>query len=101
MLALDLHERYELLMQLPVRFDSSNRSVIGYGEPQFYLREVERVQLQKGRTGLTSYNPIAERKFGSAEWKKTVESGGDFGAIGYRMITNQPVAGFKDRKIEK
>jgi hypothetical protein len=92
--AVDLYERYQLKMRLPVRFDSSRRTVIGYGEPKFYLLEVAK---QKGRE--TSYNPEGGREFGPAEWKKIVESRGDFGAIGYTMITNKPVPGFKDRKI--
>src|SRR5215510_4643252 len=48
----DLYERYELTMQLPVRFDSERRKVIGYGEPTFYLVEAAS---QKGRE--TTYNP--------------------------------------------
>jgi hypothetical protein len=28
-------------MQLPVRFDADGRKVVGYGDPSFYLREVE------------------------------------------------------------
>jgi len=95
-LGVDLYGRYELDMYLPVLFDPPRRRVIGYGEPKFYLREVAS---QKGRE--TAYNPTGERKFGSAEWKRIVESAGDFGAIGYVIITNQPVAGFKARKDVK
>ena len=91
----DLHERYELTMQLPVRFDPEGHTVVGYGEPKFYLSEAAR---QKGRA--TSYNPTGGRDFGSADWQKIVESGGDFAAIGYAMTTNQPVAGFRDRKVQ-
>jgi len=91
----DLYERYKLTMQLPVRFDSERRKVIGYGEPKFYL--VEAVS-QKGRE--TSHNPAGERRFGSAEWRMLVAHGGDFSAIGYLMRTNQPIAGFKDRKSQ-
>src|SRR5436309_1648578 len=36
----DLYERYEFRMQLPVRFDPERRKVIGYGEPQFSIWEV-------------------------------------------------------------
>jgi hypothetical protein len=92
----DLHERYEFTMQLPVRFDPEGHVVVGYGEPKFYLVEVAS---QKGRE--TSYNPAGARHFGSADWRKIVESGGDFLAIGYTMITNQPAAGFRDRKVQQ
>jgi hypothetical protein len=34
----DLHERYELTMQLPVLFDPGGRTVVGYGEPKFFLK---------------------------------------------------------------
>ena len=91
----DLYERYELTMQLPVQFDSERRKVIGYGEPKFYLMEAAS---QKGRE--TSYDPSGERRFGSAEWRTLVEHRGDFSAIGYGMHTNQPVAGFRDRKSQ-
>jgi len=91
----DLYERYELTMQLPVQFDSERRKVIGYGEPKFYLKEATR---QKGRE--TSYNPSGERRFGSVEWRTLVEHGCDFAAIGYEIRTNQPVAGFRDRKVQ-
>jgi len=91
--SVDLYEHYEFGMQLPALFDSSRRKVIGYGEPKFYILEVA---AQEGR--LTSYVLGRERHFGSAEWRQIVESGGNFETIGYSMITNQPVPGFKSRK---
>jgi hypothetical protein len=96
----DLHERYEFRMQLPVRFDSERRNVIGYGEPQFSIWEVATVT--RGPSGIAqeSFNPTGERHFRLAEWRTLVERGGDFSAIGYAMRTNQPVAGFRDRKIQ-
>jgi hypothetical protein len=94
----DLFERYELLMQLPVEFDSSGKKVTGYGEPKFYLHEVESVErLADGRSS-TSYRGSSQRVFGSAEWRKIVDAGGDFRAVGYTMTKDQPVPGFKDRK---
>jgi len=91
--AVNLYGRYELEMQLPAHFDSRRFAVIGYGEPKFCLLEVANY---KG--GETTYNPAGAVTFGSSAWRKIVESEGDFGAIGYSMITNQPVAGFKDRR---
>lgn len=95
-LEVDLYERYELTMQLPIQFGSERSEVIGYGEPKFYLVEVAS---QKGRE--TSYNPSGERRFGAAEWRTLVEHRGDFSAIGYTMITNQPIAGFRGRKRQQ
>jgi hypothetical protein len=89
----DLHGRYEFELRLPVRFDSSRRSIIGCGEPTFCLRELA---MQAGRE--RSYNQASDRQFGTAEWRKIVESGGNFQAIGYSMVTDQPAPGYRDRK---
>lgn len=96
----DLHERYEFRMQLPVRFDSERSKVIGYGDPQFSIWEAASVT--RGPSGIagTTLNPAGERHFGSAEWRTLVEHSGDFTAIGYVILTNQSVAGFRDRKIQ-
>jgi hypothetical protein len=92
----DLHQRYELTMQLPVRFDPEGRTVVGYGDPKFYLVEAAS---QKGRE--TWYNHEGARHFGSDEWRKVVESGGDFSAVGYTMVTDRPVPGFAQRKVQQ
>lgn len=98
--SVDLHGRYEFGMQLPVFFDPERSKVLSYGEPQFWIWEVATVT--RGPSGIagSSFNPAGERHFGSAEWRTIVEHGGDFSAIGYAMRTNQPVAGFKGRKIQ-
>src|SRR5262245_23632704 len=46
----DLHERYEFSMQLPVHFDSGRRKVVGYGEPQFVIWEAASVT--RGPSGI-------------------------------------------------
>jgi hypothetical protein len=94
----DLYERYELVMQLPAVFDAPHRKVIGYGEPRFYLMEAVSVKRNKSGIAETSLNPAGDRKFGPAQWKRIVEADGNFAVIGYTMLTNQPVPGFKDRK---
>jgi hypothetical protein len=90
-----LEGRYELNMKLPVTFDPAGRQVVSYGEPQFYLSEAAEVV---GRC--VSYNPAHGRQFGSSEWKKVVENGGDFGAIGYTVLKSQPVAGLQELMVE-
>jgi hypothetical protein len=97
--SVDLYERYDFEMQLPVQFDTSRRNVVGYGQPQFYLWEVASVKRREFGTGEISYS--GGTNFYAAGWRKIVEKNGDFGAIGFIMITNQPVAGFRDRNIEK
>ena len=99
--SVDLYERYEFLLQLRTVFDSSRRHVIGYGEPKFYVWEVASVKIDAGMPGDVLFNPAGGTNFGAAEWRKIVEKGGDFRAIGYAMVTNQPVTGFKDRNIAK
>jgi hypothetical protein len=96
----DLHERYEFRMQLPVHFDPERRSVVGYGEPKFVIWEAASVT--RGPTGVaaTTLNSAGERHFGPTQWRRLVEHGGDFTAIGYTMVTNQPVAGFAHRKVQ-
>jgi len=96
----DLYERYELRMQLPVHFDSERRTVIGYGDPVFSIWEAASVTRGPSGTAQTALNPAGERDFGSAEWRTIVEHGGDFAAIGYTMLTNQPVTGFAYRKVQ-
>jgi hypothetical protein len=95
----DLHGRYEFRMQLPVRLDSERRKVIGYGEPQFSIWEVATVT--RGPSGIAqeSFNPSGERRFSLAEWRTLVAHGGDFAAVGYTMVTNQPIPGFANRGL--
>jgi hypothetical protein len=95
----DLFDRYEFTMQLPVVFDSSGSKVIDYGDPRFTLWEAASVKRNKSGIAETTLNPAGERRFGPTEWHKIVEAGGDFGAIGYTMLTNRPVPGFSDRKV--
>jgi hypothetical protein len=96
----DLYERYEFRMRLPVRFDSERRTAIGYGEPRFVIWEAASVTRDPSGIAGTTYNPTGERHFGSTEWRTLVERHGDFSAIGYIMRTNQAVAGFRDRVVQ-
>jgi hypothetical protein len=90
-----LHGRYVLAMQLPVQFDDAGRKVTGYGDPQFYLLEMTKVDKTDGVVSI-SYGP--QRVFGSKEWKKLVESNGDFNTIGWTMITDRPFPGAEGYK---
>ncbi len=100
--SVDLHGRYEVWIQLPVIFDTpSHDNVIGYGEPSFGISEFERVLLSKSGQLETWFKKESQRGFGSTEWQKIVEANGDFGAIGYRMITNQPIPGAELRRTPR
>src|SRR6266566_8824379 len=59
----ELYGRYELTMQLPVRFDTFHRKVTGYGAPNFYLVEIE-----SREGGMTSYKSVGERHLGVTDW---------------------------------
>ena len=100
-LTVDLYQRYQFGMKLPVRFDSSQQNVVGYGAPEFYLWEVSSVKRNKSGIAEISFAPAGGRQFGAAEWQKIVDAEGDFSSIGYIMITNQAVPGFADRLVPK
>jgi hypothetical protein len=85
-----LYGRYELTMQLPVKFDAAGENVVGYGEPAFYLQEAEKFEDR-----CVSYNTAGARQFGPREWQRLVTAEGDFNAIGYPMVKDKPVAGFQ------
>ena len=65
------------------------RQLWGMAHPAFYLWEVSKA------SRCAAYPTIRTRgrEFGSAERRKIVASGGDFAAIGYEMVKDQPVAG--------
>jgi len=96
----DLYDRYQFGMQLPVHFDTERRRVIGYGKPKFIIREVASVTRGSNGIAEVSYVSTGERHFGSADWQTLVAHGGDFAAIGYLMRTNQPVTGFEQRNVQ-
>lgn len=82
----ELHGRYEFTMQLPAIFDATGTTVTGFGDPAFYLLEIES---RNGRE--TRYVSTGQRVFGVAEWERIVTSNGDFSTIGYPMRTDAPI----------
>lgn len=86
----DLHGRYELELRLQPEFDKSYKKVVAYGEPRFQLIEIEK---QEG-SGRSYVGGATQRVFGAAEWQTILDHGGDFGVIGYFMITNRPAPGY-------
>lgn len=99
--SVDLYERYDFRMFLPAHFDPSRRKVIGWGTAEFQINEVSSAMRNFTGIAQVEYDPHGSRTFYASSWKKIVENGGDFGAIGYTMLTNQPVRGFKNRKTYK
>lgn len=83
--------RYELTMQVPVRITSSQRGRM-IGEPQFYLLEVDKVEISaSGQVGASFSN---QKVFGLDEWEKVYAANGDFAVIGFPLKRNQSVKDF-------
>jgi hypothetical protein len=93
----DLWGRYEFRMQLPLVLDLSGEEIVEYGEPTFLILEFSEVKSSPEGNPTTSLRREGQRRFGSVDWQKIVEANGDFGAIGYHMITNQPIPGAESR----
>jgi hypothetical protein len=96
--AVDLYERYEFEMRLPVQWDSERRAVVGYGEPMYSIREVTNATRGPSGVAENTLNPAGERHFGPTGWRTLASQNGDFRAIGYVLVTNRPVPGFRDRR---
>lgn len=90
-----LYDRYELSLQVRVSFDDTRTRVISYGEPTFYLNEVESVTpLSDGTTDIRSGD--LHLKFGAQDWKKVYDARGDFSALGVKLTKDKPVPNFED-----
>lgn len=99
-----LYDRYQFSMVVPVTFADRRRKIKTFGEPEFLLQEVSSVVPNpEGEGGVSiSWNTDGQRRFGASDWQRIVNAGGDFSAIGYTCVTNDPVPGFdKLRKDEE
>ncbi|MEO6035632.1 MAG: hypothetical protein ABIQ35_10285 [Verrucomicrobiota bacterium] len=88
--SVNLYGRYELELRLQPEFNWNHKKVVAYGEPSFSLVEIEK---QEG-SGRSYVGKTSERVFGATEWQTILEHGGDFGAIGFFMVTNSPAPGY-------
>lgn len=97
-----LFDRYQMRMRIEVVFDKERRKVKSFGEPEFQLREVAKVEKTADGRLSVEFNPDGHRTFGAGDWQRLVKAGGDFSAIGYTCNTNSPAPGFDDwRKDEE
>ena len=99
-----MYDRYQFTMVVPVTFDDKRRKIKTFGEPEFLLQEVTSVVPNPpGEGGVSvSWNTDCQRRFGSSDWQRIVNAGGDFSAIGYKCVTNSPVPSFDElRKDEQ
>jgi len=103
-----LFDRYQLIMKVPVTFDTSRRKVHTFAEPEFLLLEISQVTVERRVGRDPDGNPVTAEilhpgksgdrslRFGAVEWKKVVEARGDFSVIGFKVLTNSPASGFDD-----
>ena len=74
--------RYKLTMQVPVEIQSDTMGSTN-GSPEFYLNEVESVDISpSGQTGASFSDGL---NFGYAKWQKVYDSNGDFDKIGFTI----------------
>lgn len=88
-----LYDRYVLTMQAKIELDEARTGIVSFGEPRFTLVEVEHLSRQPDGTHSISYagNQV---NFGLAEWRKLVEAGGDFLAVGVTLHKDRPLPQF-------
>jgi hypothetical protein len=86
-----LYGRYELYMKVPVTFGAHRRKVKTFGQPEFLLNAISNITNTDNGNLYISYDAGNNHRFGSSEWKRVVESGGEFSAIGYTVVTNSPL----------
>lgn len=84
-----LHGRYILTLQFDIQFDPTRTHPERSSEPIYYLVEIDRIE-SDGH----SYTD-RQIRFDHAEWQHLLESGGDFGVIGYPMEHSRPLEGFE------
>lgn len=84
-----LYVRYELILQIEVKFNDQRTKVISYGEPKFSLTEIEKVTPSAdGSTDIRSGH--LQLRFGPQEWQKIYNAHGDFSALG-KLAKDKPV----------
>jgi hypothetical protein len=83
--------RYQLTMQVPIEIKSASSGSVN-GEPQFYLDEVDAVDISSsGQVGASFSRNL---NFGLPEWQKVYKTRGNFSTIGFHL-NPVPVANFQ------
>jgi hypothetical protein len=85
-----LYGRYELTLQIEVKFDDQRTKVVSYGDPAFSLEEIESVTFfDDGRVGIR--NGDLHHRFGAKEWGQVYQAHGEFSALGLKPVKDKPV----------
>lgn len=91
-----LYGRYELHMRVPVTFDAGRRKVKTFGQPEFLFMAISSITNARNGNLYISYDTENTHRFGPGEWDRVVESGANFAAIGYTVVSNSPVPRFQE-----
>jgi hypothetical protein len=88
-----LYGRYVIQGRVPLTVDTNTMTVLTSSPPVIYISEIGRIlTLSDGRAEARFTTNQAQ--FGAADWRKLVESHGDFSVVGYGMVTNTPLTNF-------
>jgi hypothetical protein len=90
-----LYGRYVLQLQITITLNEPRSKIGGYGEPEFFLKEVERISINSDGRAVILYGPT-QKRFGKKEWKKIVENKGDLSALGIPIVQDSPTPGFEE-----
>ncbi len=89
-----LYGRYHLKGSVPLTVDTNTMTVIRADSPEIYVREYARIIPAGGNIGGSATFSTNQIQLRAAEWRKLVDSRGDFSAVGYLMVTNMPLPHF-------
>lgn len=93
-----LHDRYEFRMDIPVKYSDDHLKVVGYGQPEWHLKEVASVSTRDDGAGGIELGGTnggdLQKHFGTKEWGALVESKGDFSVLGFKIEKGKPVPNF-------
>jgi hypothetical protein len=94
-----LYDRYELRMDIPVKYSDDHLKVVGYGQPEWHLMEVASVSTRGDGAGGIELGGTnggdLQKHFGTKEWGALVESKGDFSVLGFKIEKGKPVPNFE------
>jgi hypothetical protein len=89
-----LYGRYVIQGRVPLTVDTNTLAVVSAGSPIIYVREIDRIIPSAGDVGGQATFTTNCAQFGTAEWRKLIDSHGDFSVVGYPMATNTPLPHF-------
>ena len=89
-----LYGRYVIQGRVPLTVDTNTLTVVSTGSPTIYVREIARIIPASGGVGGSATFTTNHAQLGAAEWRKLIDSHGDFSVVGYTMVTNTPLPHF-------